>query len=621
VSQLSLRGQLTRASMLTTLLVLLLCALALLTYERLTYRSAWVSDLRLQADLIAHSSAAALVFNDPKVAQENLQLLKLRPSISAARIFTADGHVFASYAAEPGDSAPDQLDPVLQVDGARFSGPILEVLYPIDRDDERVGTVYLQARHDIWARFGAYAAILGVVMLCGLAVAVIVFGRLQQRVTRPLREMTAVAQTVVEHRAWKLRAPETPYRDIDVLVQAFNAMLDEVQKRTGELEREMAERVHAERELRAADRRKDEFLALLAHELRNPLAPMTTSIALARMPNATPEAREKANAIIERQLRHMVRLIDDLLDVSRVTTGKLSLEKTAVDLSVLLASAVETAQAATGQKGQSLRYAMAERPPIVHGDAARLSQVFSNLLSNACRYTPAGGHIEVTTHVGAASVEVTVADDGIGVEPEMQQKIFELFEQGDKTLERGNVGLGIGLTLVRQLVQLHGGDIRVASDGKDTGARFTVRLPLLANPPPAASEPVAARPTIATGLRVLLADDNVVYATSLADMLRSIGCSVQTVHDGADALKAAAAQPPDVALLDIGMPRLNGYDVARQLRSNPATRGIRLMAVTGWGQSADRQAAADAGFDRHLVKPVNLDALIDALGAPSAAAG
>jgi signal transduction histidine kinase/ActR/RegA family two-component response regulator len=615
----SLRARLTWAAMVTTFMALLLCAGALLAYELSTYRNAWVTDLRTQADLISHASAAALVFNDPAAARENLSLLKLQPRLRAAAVYARDGSLFASYVgAGNAHPLPARFDGTAAgASGFHFSGSTLELTYPVIQDAERVGTVYLQARHDVWTRVATYGLILAGVMAAALAVAAAVFSRLLRQVTRPLQEMTDVAQEVMTHRRWQLRAAETEYQDIAVLVRAFNGMLAEVETRTGELEVEMAERVHAEQELRLADRRKDEFLATLAHELRNPLAPMATAVALVRRP-ATPDSmRDKAVSILERQIGHMVRLIDDLLDVSRVTTGKLSLHREAVDLPALLHSVVDIAQPAAAQKGLALGIDGDTPPLVLSGDPARLAQVFSNLLNNACRYTDAGGRIDVSMVLLPHDVEVAVQDSGIGVEPAMQARIFELFEQGDKTLERGNSGLGIGLTLARQLVQLHGGDIRVHSEGRHRGARFTVRLPISRAQVQAA--PVVQTPSASTlsGLRVLVADDNVDFATSLADLLHAMGHEVQVVHDGETAWTAASQAPPDIALLDIGMPRLNGYELARRLRADAATRGIRLVAITGWGQAADKQAAEDAGFDRHLVKPVipeNLVAVMASLG-------
>ena len=618
----TLRAQMTRASMMTTLVALLLSAGSLLIYEFISFRNAGVADLRTQADLVAHATEAAIVFNDPKAAAENLALLRQKPRIRGAAIYLASGLPFATFVADQGNSPPARADRALLAQGSRFAGSTLEVAYPIEHDGELVGTVYLHAEHDVWTRAATYAAILFVVTAASLALAYVVFGRLQRVVTAPLARMTRVAKDVMERRDWSLRAPGTSNRDIAVLVQAFNGMLAEVESRTGELEREMVVRRQAEAELRAVDRKKDEFLATLAHELRNPLAPMTNAVALVRRPNAEVEARDKAIGILDRQLRHMVRLIDDLLDVSRVATGKLSLHMENLDLVAVVRSAVELAEPAAAARRLTLTGRWPDVACPMVGDSARLLQVFSNLLNNACRYTPPGGRIEVEAKADAGSLEVTVRDTGVGIDPAMQHRIFELFEQADKSLERGNSGLGIGLTLARQLVQLHGGEIEVKSDGIGRGSTFTVRLPQASVPGATAAAPAAAAPEAAAGaMRLVIADDNVDFAESLQVILEMQGHHVAVVSDGNAALEAVRQQRPDFAVLDIGMPGLNGYEVARRLREDPATGAVTLIAVTGWGQVADKQAAADAGFDRHLVKPLDIEDLLEVLADTRARAG
>lgn len=602
----TLHSQLTRASLLTTFLVLLVCSAALLTYEYVTSRNSWAAEMRTQADFIAHNSAAALVFNDPRAAQENLSLLHLQQRIHTAAIYDKDGRVFAFFRARGQDPLPSAVDPALLRAGVVFSGSSLVMAYPIRHEDERVGTVYLEGGHDMLGRIATYGLILVAVMSMGLGIAVLFFNRLLRRVARPLNEMTQVAHEVMTKRAWGLRARETEYQDIAVLVNAFNNMLAEVQARTSELEVEMAERVRAEQGLRQADRRKDEFLATLAHELRNPLAPMTTALALIRRERSTPEVREKSMAILQRQLAQLVRLIDDLLDVSRVSTGKLSLRIEPLELVDLLRSTVEMFQGLAADKGLSLSFEEPGMTVPLAGDAARLAQVFSNLLTNACRYTPLGGRIAVSVSCVSDMVEVAVQDSGLGIEPALQHRIFDLFEQGDKSLERGSAGLGIGLTLARQLVQLHGGEITVHSAGRNKGSRFIVRLPL--DPTAQVPSPAPAhRPAAADArpMRLLVADDNVDFATSLAELLRGQGHTVEVVHDGAAALSAARRQAPEVALLDIGMPHLNGYELARKLRAERGLDDTLLVAITGWGQASDREEALRAGFDHHLTKPVD----------------
>jgi CheY-like chemotaxis protein len=343
---------------------------------------------------------------------------------------------------------------------------------------------------------------------------------------------------------------------------------------------------------------------------------MLNAVAMMRRGDLAPAVRDKALSILERQLRHVVRLIDDLLDVSRITTGKLSLHMEIVDLHAVIRPTMELAETTAHDRQLQLTSAVPDAPCWVVGDTARLQQVFSNLLGNACRYTPPGGRIEVTARSEDGFAIVDVADTGVGIDPQMHERVFELFEQGDKSLERGNAGLGIGLTLARQLVLLHGGTIGVSSRGIGHGSTFRVRLPMTAERPaqaPASRPPAAGAASLA-GRRVLLADDNVDFATSLQAALQASGLAVTAVHDGRAALAQARSQAFDAAVLDIGMPGMNGYDLAGALRAEPATARLVLFAVSGWGQAGDKERAAASGFDRHFVKPVPPGVLIEALG-------
>jgi signal transduction histidine kinase/ActR/RegA family two-component response regulator len=613
----TLHARLTRASVLTTLVALALNATLTLGYELQRFRHDAVEDLHTQEIILARAVTPSLVFNDPAAAEQQLSSLAEKQQVRAAVLFTAAGIPFAHYAAEGADTARLPLRNPLPRLGSRSAGEDLELAYDVYHDGERVGTLYLRARDEVWRRLAGYAAIQALVMAASLALAVVVFGRIQARITRPIARVAAVAQQVVERRDWRLRAPATDSREIAVLVEAFNRMLGEMESNAERLGLEVEVRQQAEEGLRMANRRKDEFLATLAHEIRNPLAPMVNAVSLLRLPDGSPALRERAVGILDRQLRHVVRLIDDLLDVSRITTGKLSLHMENVDLHAVLRAAVELIEPVARDRRLQLESAVPAEPCPVVGDAARLLQVFSNLLTNACRYTPAGGRIGVRARPAAAGlVAVDIDDTGVGVDPSMQERIFELFEQGDKSLERGNTGLGIGLTLARQLVRLHGGTIAVASRGRGHGSTFTVELPIPDGVPLTDSErAAAAAPGSAAGRRVLVADDNVDFAASLQAALESAGVEVTTVHDGRAALEAALAQRFDAAILDIGMPGMNGYDLARRLRAQPATVHMALFAVSGWGQASDRELAGAAGFDRHFVKPVAPGVLIEALAA------
>jgi PAS domain S-box-containing protein len=384
--------------------------------------------------------------------------------------------------------------------------------------------------------------------------------------------------------------------------------------------RDLTEQKAAEDALKEADRAKDEFLALLAHELRNPLAPIRTALEIQRVPEATPGDVDRAREMMARQLAHMVRLIDDLLDVGRITRGRIELRKERVELGPLLDAAVETSRPLIEAGRHDLTQDRPGRPVFLDADATRIGQIVSNLLNNAAKYTPEGGRIGLTAELvgGGREVVIRVRDTGTGIAPEMLPRVWGLFTQADRTLGRAQGGLGIGLTLVKRLVELHGGTVAAHSAGLGQGSEFVVRLPVAPDPGPAwpPARPAATGPAPAPARRVLIVDDNVDGAESLATLLVIHGHTVRTAPDGPSALASAEEFRPDVILLDIGLPGLNGYEVARRLRSRPESRGVRLVALTGWGQAADRERSRDAGFDLHVVKPVDPAELFRILGPP-----
>jgi PAS domain S-box-containing protein len=369
------------------------------------------------------------------------------------------------------------------------------------------------------------------------------------------------------------------------------------------------ERRNVETSLREADRLKDEFLATLAHELRNPLAPLQNSLHLVSLATGDKVLLDQAAETMKRQVSQMVHLIDDLLDVSRISRNKLVLRSEPIDLRAAIRNAVESTQPLLQGMNHQLMISVPETAVTVFGDLTRLSQVFANLLSNAAKYTYRAGRIGVQLERDETHAVVTVRDNGIGIPPNRLHEIFEMFVQIDKSLERTQGGLGIGLTLVRRLVELHGGSVEAHSDGSGTGSQFVVRLPLLQVAPP--SSDGRARPNTARRItgRILVVDDNVDSATSLARLLALLGADVRTAHDGLDGVHVAEAFLPDVVLMDLGMPRLNGFDAARRIRTQPWSKNCLLVAVTGWGQDVDRQRSRDAGFDVHLAKPLELGVL------------
>ncbi|HWN70185.1 MAG TPA: ATP-binding protein, partial [Haliangium sp.] len=361
-----------------------------------------------------------------------------------------------------------------------------------------------------------------------------------------------------------------------------------------------------------SDRRKDEFLAMLAHELRNPLAPMKTSLDLMKIRGAGVVSREWE--IVDRQLGHMVRLVDDLLDVSRITHGRVQLDKRVLDLSEVLARSVEQVSPLIASRSHRLSLVPPVAAVYVHGDADRLAQVFANLLSNAAKYTPQGGDISVRIAAQDGRALLTVEDNGYGIEPDMLSAVFDLFVQGERSLDRGEGGLGLGLTLVKKLVELHGGSVSAQSAGKGQGSTFTVKLPLHA--PPTTYEPAAvaepdARAERTGQPRILVVDDNQDAADILAEALRLLGHEIAVAADSGQALDIARAQPLDIAILDIGLPGMNGYELAQRLREIHGS--IHLVALSGYGQERDRAASVQAGFARHLTKPVELKELADVI--------
>jgi len=368
------------------------------------------------------------------------------------------------------------------------------------------------------------------------------------------------------------------------------------------------------KQLAKADRSKDEFLAMLAHELRNPLAPLRNSAEILRTTGASADTREQAHRILARQIENMSRMIDDLLDVSRITEGKIELRKQVVALEAIFNAATSLARPGIEARGQELAITLPAEPVFLNADAARLDQVFGNLLVNACKYSNSGCRISLSAERAAADgtappeVIVRVRDNGIGIAPELLPRIFDLFVQATRALDRAYGGLGIGLTLVQKLVKMHGGSVEARSEGIGHGSEFIVRLPILPGPV-AVPPPPPAPPARETPRRMLIVDDNEDSARSMSTLQRLRGHETRTAFTGPDAVAAAAEFAPEVVLLDIGLPGMDGYEVARRLRAMPALAGAFLVAMSGYGSDEDRTHAREAGFDEYLVNPVDLDLL------------
>jgi hypothetical protein len=417
---------------------------------------------------------------------------------------------------------------------------------------------------------------------------------------RPQAEMAAAAHAGAFHsHAWKVRADgELVWTD-----GSINAVRDRDGRLSGfvYIVRDLAEQQRIE-ELEAEGRRILEFIAMLSHELRNPLAPIKNAVRILKLPQGKQQAAKYAD-MIARQVAHLTRLVDDLMDVSRVTTGKIELERVPLDLGTLVRAAAESMRSTIESHGHTLDVRLAPEPVLVDGDAVRLTQVVVNLLNNAAKYTAPNGSIEVVVSWLGAAAQIEVSDNGIGMSESLLQRAFEPFVQGERSPDRSQGGLGIGLTLVKRIVDLHGGTVVASSAGAGKGAKFMITMPL-ARGVAAARAAVDAQPS-AKSARILVVDDNRDVAESLVELLQASGCDVRAAYSGKEALDIAAAAPLTAVLLDIGLPDMSGYDVARRLRELPSMKGTRIIATTGYGLQRDRDASASAGFDAHLVKPVD----------------
>jgi signal transduction histidine kinase/ActR/RegA family two-component response regulator len=404
-------------------------------------------------------------------------------------------------------------------------------------------------------------------------------------------------------------AARESHRRANELNTALDVSRRELQSAYQRIEDELVFRREAETKLREADRRKDEFLAMLAHELRNPLAPIGMAAKILRLGHVTPDRVKQTCEIIDRQIVHMTKLLDDLLDVSRVTRGLVVLAEGLHDIVTIVNDAVEQARPLIDARHHHLALSVPEQAAYVHGDAVRLVQIVTNLLNNAAKYTPQGGVIELELRPDADAVQLVVRDNGIGIDAALLPHVFDLFVQGERSFDRAQGGLGIGLALVKSLVEQHGGCISAASRGPGAGSEFTVRLPRAqaTSVPdrPRHGDTAACRP-----LDILIVDDNADAADMLSMYLGSVGHRVQVAYEGQRGLALAEAAAPDVLLLDIGLPDIDGYQLAQRFRALPQTAHATLIALTGYGQASDRERSNAAGFDHHLTKPVDVTALL-----------
>jgi signal transduction histidine kinase/ActR/RegA family two-component response regulator len=602
------RGKLMRLVTVTNLVAVCVAGIGMLLYDLSVYRGSWAAELNTQATILAVSVAPALEFDDREVAQRNLEAMRIRSRLLIAALYGADGQLYAAYTRVGSGLLPPPTPPPT---GEVVAGERVELSQPIVHNGEFLGTIYLRARYDVASRLAAYVGIFSLVLALTLPATYVLSSRLQKRITAPLEAMTAVAGQIVNRRDYSLRAPKTSDDEIGVVVLAFNAMLDEIEASARASEEANAALQASEAALREADRRKDEFLATLAHELRNPLAPIRHAVKLLEGKEADEQQRQWSRTVIGRQVQRMALLLDDLLDVSRITRGRLNLKMDVVDLRSVVDAALEVARPLIDSKTQRLVVTLPPEDLLLSGDPLRLSQSLSNLLTNAAKYTDEGGLISLTGTLTANELLLSVKDSGIGVDPKAIPTLFEMFSQVETAIDRAEGGLGIGLALVKGFVGLHGGRVEASSLGPGLGSEFTIHLPrsivMLKTEYQPAPAPADKPAVDASGCKVLIADDNRDAADSMALILGLSGYEVYVAHSGREALDLAEQQRPEVVFLDIGMPDLNGYEVAGAIRGQAWGKRMYLLAVTGWGQSEDKERALAAGFDQHLTKPVDLD--------------
>ena len=595
---LTIRRSVSRVALVTTFVALLVNAAALIALDIHDYRSTQLTDVRVQAEMLARTSAAAVAFGDQLEAASVMDLLQQNPGIYVAAVYAPDGNLFASYTRSRERPPP----PVAGPPGLRFERDRIVGFHTV-REGKNVDiTVYLSSYYGLYDRLTRYLGILSLVMVAALGIAYLLSNALQRTVTTPILEVTDAARRVLERHDYTVRAnPQSGY-ETRLLAEAFNQMLVEIDRREGEVLRQVREREQAEAALREADRKKDRFLATLAHELRNPLAPILTGVQVLKRKGVNDPAQAWSHDMIDRQVRHMARLLDDLLDVGRITNDKLELRKQRISLATVVDSAMETSRALIQRSEHRIEIALPEEDVYLDADPIRLAQIFSNLLNNAAKYTNPGGRVALKATRARDHIEVAVEDSGIGISKEDLPRVFDIFAQAGQGRDHSQGGLGIGLFLVKTLTEMHGGSVRAESAGTGMGSRFVVRLPV----DPATRDAARAKSSGPIGhaaRRILVADDNQDAAESLAAMLRIGGNEVRVARDGAEAVVSAEAFRPDAALIDIGMPKLDGYEVAKSIRATPWGKSILLVAVTGWGKEEDRRRAFEVGFDHHLTKP------------------
>ena len=590
---LPIRRKLVVITLASSSVALLLASGGFFTWDIVQYRSEIRRDLSVHARIIGENSAAPLTFSDERTAGETLAVLELRPLVKMACLYAADGAVFATYYHDGDTSCPAVPGDTIDI-GWRTA----RLVAPVTLENRRIGTLLLQrSLDDVSERIAIGGAILTGLLVLAAVVAVVLGARMQRAIATPLLQLAETARAVSNTKDYSLRAVSRSNDEVGAVVQAFNEMLGRVQESTAELSR--------------ANRLKDEFLATLSHELRTPLNAVLGWTQVLRASKMPPTTEARALESIERNARAQARLIEDLLEISRIVTGKLRMHVAAVDLAVIIESAIEVVQPAAEAKRITLIKDMQSRPAMTAADPDRLQQVVWNLLSNAVKFTPIGGQVMVRLAHQDGFV-VTVSDTGIGIDPIFLPHIFDPFRQADGSLAREYGGLGLGLAIVRQLVELHGGTVAAHSLGTGRGATFEVRLPseLPTESVKRSSKPMvvpttAVQPHLLVGVDVLVVDDDEDARELLRTTLSSYGARVTAVASSAEATRALERSVPDVMVSDLGMPGEDGYALIRRVRSRPSAAGglVPAIALTAYASDADREATRIAGYHAHVAKP------------------
>jgi signal transduction histidine kinase/CheY-like chemotaxis protein len=616
-------------------IALLVSSVAFIVDDRATFDEATVRRVSGEAAIVAANSAIAIVFHDPEAAQETLAALAAERDVTAAALYTMDGAIFATYPPGSGpDPAPAPVAPSAGWAGHGFEDGKLIVHRRVIFEGAPVGTLVIS--YDLgerWDRLRRYLITVAAVSLAALLVALL-SGRLVGRaISAPILDLAGTARAVSERGDFSVRALPRGRDEVGVLVSTFNEMLDELQRRDAELRRiqaELEQRVEERtgllREAEDANRLKDQFLATLSHELRTPLNAIVGWTTLLMNGNLQPDAAARAVTVIDRNARAQTKLIEDVLDVSRIVSGKLRLNVHALDLTAVVKAAAESVSHAAAAKRIRMKLLLEAGMGPVSGDFDRLQQVVWNLLSNAIKFTPAGGAVSVRVEEGDGNVSVVVRDDGVGIAPEFLPHVFERFRQADASTTRAHGGLGLGLAIVRHLVELHGGTARVDSEGPGRGSTFTVALPLLTEvptlPAPGPRGRSAAGAPDLHGLYVLVVDDEVDGRSFVEVALAGHGAEVKGVGSADDAMAALVGRVPDAIVCDIEMPGRDGLDLIREIRLLPAARGrIPATALTAHVRPEDRVRSLVAGFQAHLGKPVDPLELVVVVAGLTRAAG